>query len=168
MHRDALDLPAAGEKLTPHFPPVVINRAARRTKSRLRVVLLNAAGGKRFRDIVTCLRRPQLKGADVILLCEVNAGIKPSAGRDVAAEMAAMLEMSCAYIPEFGVTNSSGEVIGYMGNAILSAAPFDDVLAVAMHRPSTPPMLRRRRRWARKGLPTGLVTRVNFGGKELT
>src|ERR1700723_2406874 len=168
MHRDALDLNAAGAKLTPPFTPVVVNRAARRAKSRLGVVLLNAAGGKRFREIVTCLKRPPLKGADVILLCEVNAGAKPSAGRDVAAEMAAMLEMSCAYIPEFGVTSSSGEIIGYMGNAILSAAPFDDVVAVAMHRPRTPPMLRRRRRWSRKGTPTGLVTKVNFGGKELT
>lgn len=168
MHRDALDLTAAGAKLTPHFPPVVVNRAARRAKSRLRVVLLNAAGGKRFRDVVKCLKRPPLKGADVILLCEVNAGIKPSGGRDVAAEMAAMLEMSCAYIPEFGVTNRSGEIIEYMGNAILSAAPFDDVVAVPMHRPRTPRMLRRRRRWSLQGLPTGLVTRVNFGGRELT
>ena len=79
---------------------------------------------------------------------------KPSAGRDVAAEMAAMLEMSCAYIPEFGVTNSRGEIIGYMGNAILSAAPFDDVVAVAMHRPRTPPMLQAPsatgRAWARR------------------
>src|ERR1700722_10133153 len=124
MHREALDLSAAGAKLTPHFAPVVVNRAARRAKSRLRVVLLNAAGGKRFRDVVKCLKRPPLKGADVILLCEVNAGIMSSAGRDVAAEMAAMLEMSCAYIPEFGVTNRSGEIVEYMGNAILSAAPF--------------------------------------------
>jgi len=168
MDRDARDLTAAGGKPRPHFPPVVVNRVAHQSKSRLRVVLLNAAGGKRFRDIVTCLKRPPLKGADVILLCEVNAGSKPSAGRDVAAEMAAMLEMSCAYIPEFGVTDSRGAIVGYMGNAILSAAPFDEVVAVAMHRPRTPPMLKRRRRWARKGTPTGLVTKVNFGGKELT
>src|ERR1700719_1666394 len=168
MHRDALDLTAAGAKLAPHFAPIVVNRAARRPGARLRVVLLNAAGGERVREIVMCLKRPALQGADVILLCEVNAGTKPSAGRDVAAEMAAMLEMSCAYIPEFGVTSSSGEIIGYMGNAILSAAPFDDVVAVPMHRPRTPQMLRRRRRWSLKGLPTGLVTRVNLGGRELT
>src|SRR5258707_8344560 len=160
MHRDALDLPAAGEKLTPHFPPVVINRAAGRATSRLRVVLLNAAGGKRFRDIVTCLRRPQLQGADVILLCEVNAGMKPSAGRDVAAEMAAMLEMSCAYIREFGVTNPRGEIVGYMGNAILSAAPFDDVAAIPMHNPRTPRLPSRNPHWSRVGTPTGIVTRI--------
>jgi hypothetical protein len=32
MHRDALDLTAAGAKLMPHFPPIVVNRAARRSK----------------------------------------------------------------------------------------------------------------------------------------
>ena len=164
----ALDLNAAGSKLTPSFPPIVVNRAARRPGSRLRVVLLNAAGGKRFREIVTCLKRPALQGADVILLCEVNAGTKPSAGRDAAAEMAAMLEMSCAYIREFGVTNPRGEIVGYLGNAILSAAPFDDVVAVAMHNPRTPRMLRRRPHWSRVGTPTGVVTRMKFGGRELT
>jgi endonuclease/exonuclease/phosphatase family metal-dependent hydrolase len=164
----ALDLTAAGSKLTPPFPPIVVNRAARQPGSRLRVVLLNAAGGKRFREIVTCLKRPALQGADVILLCEVNAGMKPSAGRDVAAEMAAMLEMSCAYIPEFGVTNPPGEIVRYMGNAILSAAPFEDVVAVPMHNPRTPRMLRRNPNWSRVGRPTGIVTRIKFGGRELT
>ena len=75
-----------------------------------------------------CLKRPPLKrrrgDPAVRSQCGIEAGLS---GRDVAAEMAAMLEMSCAYIPEFGVTNSRAEVIGYMGNAILSAAPFDDV-----------------------------------------
>ena len=55
-----------------------------------------------------------------------------------------------------------------MGNAILSAAPFDDVVAVAMHDPRTPRMLRRKPNWSRVGTPTGIVTRVNFGGRELT
>ena len=76
----ARDLNAAGAKLTPPYPPIVVNRAARRAGSRLRVVLLNAAGGKKFREIVTCLERPALQGADVILLCEVNAGTKRVGG----------------------------------------------------------------------------------------
>src|ERR1700688_4806278 len=89
MQRNALDLNAAGSKLAPPFPPIVVNRAAQRPGSRLRVVLLNAAGGKRFPEIVACLKRPPLQGADVILLCETNAaGTKPSARRDVAVEMA--------------------------------------------------------------------------------
>ena len=164
----ARDLNAAGAKLTPPYPPIVVNRAARRAGSRLRVVLLNAAGGKKFREIVKCLERPALQGADVILLCEVNAGTKASAGRDVAAEMGAMLGMSCAYIREFGVTNPAGEVVGYMGNAILSAVPFDDVTAIAMHNPRTPRRLRRERHWSRVGTPTGIVARVKFGGGDLT
>jgi endonuclease/exonuclease/phosphatase family metal-dependent hydrolase len=169
MQRNALDLNAAGPKLAPPFPPIVVNRAARRPGSRLRVVLLNAAGGKRFPEIVACLKRPPLQGADVILLCETNAaGTKPSARRDVAVEMASMLEMSCAYVREFGVINESGEIRGYLGNAILSAVPFDDVVAVAMHCPRTPRMLRRNPNWSRIGTPTGIVTRINFGGRELT
>ncbi len=169
MQRNALDLNAGGSKLAAPFPPIVVNRPARRPGSRLRVVLLNAAGGKRFPEIVACLKRPPLQGADVILLCEVNAkGTTPSARRDVAVEMASMLEMSCAYVREFGVINESGEIRGYLGNAILSAVPFDDVVAVAMPNPRTPRMLRRNPNWSRVGTPTGIVTRMNFGGRELT
>src|SRR5208282_2157698 len=142
MDRDARDLTTAGAKPTPYFPPIVVNRAARRPGPRLRVVLLNAAGGRRLREIAACLKRPPLHGADVILLCEVNsnAAMKRSPGRGVAAELAGMLEMSCAYIPEFGLRRrgSESEIVTYMGNAILSAAPFEDVAAVAMHMPRTP------------------------------
>lgn len=173
MHRNALDLTVAGAKPTPHFPPIVVNRAARRAGSRLRVVLLNAAGGKRVRDIGACLKRPPLQGADVILLCEVNSkeGSKRSQGHEIALELGELLEMSCAYVPEFGLKppGDGSEIVSYMGNAILSAAPFEDVAAVAMHRPRTPmawPM--RMRRWTRVGTPTGLITRVKFGGEQFT
>ena len=169
MHRDVLDLTAAASKLTPHFPAIVVNRAARWPGSRLRVVLLNAAGGKRFREIAACLKRPPLHGADVILLCEVNSKIKRSPGSDVAEELGHALEMSCAYVPEFGLAPPGGKIVSYMGNAILSSVPFEDVAAIAMHRPQTPmawPM--HMRRWTRIGTPTGLVTKVKFGGKEMT
>lgn len=171
MDRDARDLNAAGAKPAPHYPPIVVNRAPRRPGSRLRVVLLNAAGGRRSREIAACFKRPPLHGADVILLCEVSAGKKRSSRRDVATELGEMLEMSCAYVPEFGLRppGNESEIVSYMGNAILSTAPFEDVAAVAMHRPPTPlawPM--RMRRWTRVGTPTGIVTRVKFGGEELT
>ena len=169
MHRDALDLNAAGAKLTPHFPPIVVNRAARRAKSRLRVVLLNAAGGREIS------RNRGVSEASAAQWRRRDPAMRDQCGNEAIGRaatsrprLAATLEMSCVYIPEFGVTNRADEIVGYMGNAILSAAPFDDVIAVAMHRPRTPPMLRRRRRWSRIGTPTGLVTRVNFGGKELT
>ena len=162
----ARDLNAAGAKPMPHFPPIVENRAARRTQSRLRVVLLNAAGGKRFREIARCLKRPPLCDADVILLCEVNS--KPR-GRAVALELARLLDMSCAYIPEYGLKRLVAKSFSYMGNAILSSVPFEDVTAVAMHRPRTPmswPM--RVSGGKRVGNPTGLVTNLKFGGEEMT
>jgi endonuclease/exonuclease/phosphatase family metal-dependent hydrolase len=166
----AHDLNAAGAKLAPHYPPIIVNRAARGPGSRLRAVLLNAAGGRKFRELAACLKRPPLRGADVILLCEVNAGIRRSQGRDVAIELAEMLEMSCAYVPEFGLrpAGSESEIVSYMGNAILSAAPFEEVAAVAMHRPPTPlAWPRKMRRWSRLGTPTGIVTRVKFGGEQV-
>jgi endonuclease/exonuclease/phosphatase family metal-dependent hydrolase len=165
----ARNLTAAGEEPTPHFPPIVVNRAAREPGSRLRVVLLNAAGGRRFREILAYLKRPPLHRADVILLCEVNAGVKRSPGRDVAVELGAALKMSCAYVPEFGFSGPDGKFVFHMGNAILSSAPFDEVVAVAMHRPpgrwGSP---RPTRRLSRVGTPTGLVTVVKFGGEALT
>jgi endonuclease/exonuclease/phosphatase family metal-dependent hydrolase len=169
MDRDACDLTAAGAKPTPRFPPIVVNRAARRAGSRLRVVLLNAAGGRRFREILACLKRPPLQNADLILLCEVNAGMNRSPGRDVAVELGETLELSCAYIREFGFSGPDGKIVHYLGNAILSSVPFDDVMPVAMHKP--PGRLgwpSATRRWSRVGTPTGLVTRVKFGGEEVT
>lgn len=175
MDRDARDLTAAGAKPTPRFPPIVVNRAARGPGSRLRVVLLNAAGGRRLREIAACLKRPPLKGADVILLCEVNSnveGTKRSPVSDLARELAESLEMSCAYVPEFGVRppGADSEIVSYMGSAILSAAPFEDVVAVAMHNPRAPAPWwpRLKRRGVLIGTPAGLVARVNFGGEELT
>ena len=170
MEGHARDTSSAA-KPAPHFSPIVVNRSARRAGSRLKVVLLNAAGGRRFRQLAACLKRPPLSGADVILLCEINAKpqAKDSVGAEIALGLAEALEMSCAYIPEFGLKPAGGEIRSYIGNAILTAAPFDEVTAVALHRPRTPmawPM--RQRRWERLGVPTGLVTRVKFGGKEVT
>jgi endonuclease/exonuclease/phosphatase family metal-dependent hydrolase len=165
MDRDALSLAAADAKPTPHFPPIVVNRPARHEGSRLRVVLLNAAGGRRFREILKCLERPPLRGADVILLCEVNA----SRRRDVAMELGKALAMSCTYIREFGLKPPGGEIGLYMGNAILSSVPFDDVTPVAMHKPPTTlAWTRRVRNWSPVGKPTGLVTKLKFGDAEIT
>ncbi len=169
MNRDASDLSPAGASLTPRFQPIVVNRAARHAGSRLRVVLLNAAGGRHFREILHCLKHRPLAGADLILLCEVNSRRTRAVGRDVAHELAESLEMSCAYIPEFGLGPRGGEFELYMGNALLSSVPFEDVAAVAMHRPPTTMKWQARvRRWAREGTPTGLVARVKLGGEYVS
>jgi endonuclease/exonuclease/phosphatase family metal-dependent hydrolase len=172
MDRDVRDLTAAGAKPTPYFPPIVVNRVARRrTQARLRVVLLNAAGGRKFHEILACLKRPPLRDADVILLCEVNTGLKRRRGRELATDLGEALEMSSAYIREFGLIppGSESEIAWYMGSAILSAAPLEEVAAVAMHQPPTPAAWPRwTRHWSRVGAPTGAVAKVKFGGEELT
>ncbi len=170
MDRDVRDLTAAGANSKPYFPPIVVNRAARhRPQARLRVVLLNAAGGRKFREISACLKRPPLRDADVIMLCEVNTGMRRRPGRDLATDLAEALGMSCAYVREFGLIPPGGEIVSFMGNAILSAVPFEEVAAVAMHKPPTPAAWPRgKRHWSRVGGPAGAVARVKFGGEELT
>jgi endonuclease/exonuclease/phosphatase family metal-dependent hydrolase len=168
MDRHARENTAASAKPAPPFPPIVVNRAARRIGSRLRVVLLNARGGRRLREIAACLKRPPLSNADLILLCEIDASVARARG-DRASELGEMLAMSSVYVPEFGLSPPGGEIVMYKGNAILSAAPFEEVTAVPMYRPRAAMVWpRRTRRWSRVGTPTGLVTRVKFGGEELT
>ena len=153
-------LPAAS------FAPIIVNRPARRTRSaRARIVALNAAGGPGFDVIAACLRRPPLRDADVILLCEADRGLKRSGGRDVADDLAATLEMSSAYVPEFAV-GPGGRA--FMGNAILSAVPFEEIEAVAMPSAFTPVLSRKLMRYSISGTPTGIVATVKFGGEKLT
>ena len=78
--------------------------------------------------------------------------------------------MSCAYIREFGLRppGSESEIVSYMGNAILSTEPFEDVAAsrcIAGHAhvtAQTHASLVARRH------VNGSVTRVKFGGEGIT
>ena len=169
MEREALDLAAAPAKLTPYFAPVVANRAAKPVRSRIRVVLLNIAGGHQLSVIVDCLKRPPLDDADVILLCEADSRTRRSRRTDIASELAAALDMSYAYVPEFGITRGDGEIFAHLGNAILCAQPLDDVVAVAMPSPRTPPLLPGlRSRFVRIGTPTGFYASARFGRETIT
>ena len=149
-----------------HYPPVVVNRCPRTGgRQHLRVVLLNAACGRNFEGIAECMRRPPLRDADIFLLCEVDSGMNRSGGREVAADFAAMMKMSFAYIPEFQLQSHRGN----MGNAILSSAPFESIEAVVMPNPKLPPRFHRPSgRWSLKGAQTGIVASVRFGGHALT
>jgi endonuclease/exonuclease/phosphatase family metal-dependent hydrolase len=173
MDLEARDFGTAEAKPTPYFPPIVVNRAARPSRSRIRVVLLNVKGGHRLRAVEACLKRPPLDDADVILLCEANSGTRQSQTYDVASELAAALDMSYAHIPEFGImlNDGSGErkIVEHWGNAILCRQPLDDVVAVAMPNPR-----KSRRapgldsRFTRVGTPTGLYASARFGGETIT
>jgi len=148
------------------FSPIVVNRPARKIASaRARIVLLNAAGGHGFDVIAACLRRPPLRDADVILLCEADRLMQRSGTRDVAGDLAALFDMSSAYVPEFAIGPSGS---AFKGNAILSAAPFEEVEAVAMPSSFTPPAGRGLKRSSISGSPTGVIATVRFGAEKFT
>ena len=170
MDLEARDVASAGAKPEPQFPKVVVNRGSRPARSRIRVVLLNIAGDSRLTVVEACLKRPPLNDPDVILLCEANTGTRRLRGFDVASELAAALDMSHAYVPEFGFKIGDDDtIVEQMGNAILCRQPLDDVVAVAM--PSGTAKRRapgRRRHVTRVGVPTGLYASARFGGETIT
>jgi endonuclease/exonuclease/phosphatase family metal-dependent hydrolase len=169
MEREALDLAAPPAKLTPHFPAIVANRAAKPVRSRIRVVLLNVAGGSQLSVVVDCLKRQPLSDADVILLCEADSGTQRSRRTDIASRLAAALDMSYVYVPEFGLTRGDGKIFAHLGNAILCAQPLEDVVAVAMPSPRTPPLFPRLpSRIVRIGTPTGFYASARFGRETIT
>src|SRR6202789_2756972 len=81
----------------PSFATTIVNRPARAFQSTIKTVLFNARSGARFEGILACLRRPPLAGADVIILCEADGRTRRSFNREVAAELAAALELSFVY-----------------------------------------------------------------------
>lgn len=150
------------ERIEPPFPPIVHNRDRRpRRGGPLRVVLFNAAGGIHLSGIASCLARFPLNHASIILLCESDWGTARTGNREVAAELAALLGMSFAFVPEFGLGAPHTHCTSFFGNAILSANPFEEVRAVGLPEPpaSAPRHLRKRR----FGRPAGLVTQIVFG-----
>src|SRR5260370_15838090 len=173
MDREARDLARAEAKPAPYFPPSVVNRAARPVRSQMRVVLLNLAGGSRLNAVVDCLKRPPLREADVMMLCEADSGTRRSRRRDVTSELAAAHEMSYAYVPEFGFkrgeSGGDGKFFAHFGNAILCTQPLFDVVAVAMPSPRTPRMIPRlRSRNLRIGTPTGFYASARFARETVT
>ncbi len=151
------------EPIEPPFAPIVHNRDPRPHRDGpLRVVLFNAAGGTRLGGIASCLARFPLNRASIILLCESDWRTARSGNREVAAELAALLGMSFAYVPEFGLGKPGAEINAFLGNAILSANPFDDVRAVGLPQPSGLSTGYWRRR--RVGAPAGLVAHATYSG----
>lgn len=135
----------------------------------MRVVAFNARGGVRFAGIAGCFAREPLRSASVILLSEVDFETRRSGRRRVASELAAALGMSCAYIKEFGLMYRDGRVHAYLGNAILSREPLEQVCAVAIPKLTTatrrlPATLGRPRR---VGGPAALVARIAHAGRQL-
>jgi endonuclease/exonuclease/phosphatase family metal-dependent hydrolase len=119
----------------------------------------------RMGGIAACLARFPLSRASIILLCESDWGTARAGNREVAAELAALLNMSFAYIPEFGLGRGEPEFTAFLGNAILSAHPFDEVRAVTM--PAPPAIARRYLQKRRTGVPAGLVAKATYAGAQI-
>lgn len=147
------------------FAPVVMNRPARAHGPILKVIAFNAWGGRHFHQIVDCLRHPPLAEADVILLSEADWQLQRSDGHEVAAELAEALGLSFAFVPEFGIRRVEVPPRSFMGNAILSSSPLDEILLAPI--PSLP-LRTRLRRLRMIGGPSGLFANVIFGERRLT
>jgi len=145
------------------FAPIVENRPPRRERWPLRVVAFNAQSGYRFAGIAACFRNLALRDASIVLLCEADWETHRSGRRKVAAELAALLGLSYAYLPQYALMTHAGAIRGYLGIAILSAAPFDDVTPVPIPDPYGHRLLLGRR----MGAPSGLRASARFDGVQL-
>ena len=155
----ALQTPSAASA----FDPIVVNRPVHAAHTALKVVAFNAHGGRHFDGILRCLRRAPLAGADVILLSEVDWGLRRTAGREIASELAAALHMSFAYLGEFGFRRGESDIHAFTGNAILSAHPLADVRGVPL--PNVHLKWRIRRL---VGAPAGLTATITVNHRRIT
>jgi endonuclease/exonuclease/phosphatase family metal-dependent hydrolase len=145
------------------FDPIVVNRSARTAHPALKVVAFNAHCGRSLDGILRCLRRAPLAGADVILLSEVDWGLKRTAGREIASDLASGLHMSFAYLGEFGFRRGESDIHAFTGNAILSAHPLADVRGVPL--PNVHLKWRIRRL---VGAPAGLTATITVNHRRIT
>ena len=165
MNRSAVETFREAARLEHPYAPVIRNLPARAAGGSLRVVAFNAAGGARISEIARRLSTSPVAGSSIILLCEADWRTRRSGRREVASELAARLGMSMAYLPEFGRPGRGGEDIAFMGNAILSAAPLEEVRVIAMPDPS--PESARNLHLGYAGGFAGMAARASFVGKPL-
>ena len=146
-----------------HFAPMVVNRPSGGRRFPIRVAVCNAKGGARFDQIVARLREPALAGADIILLCEAGWRVRRSARREFARELAEALGMSFAFGAVWGVPPRDSEPFDrFIGNAILSSEPLEEVRVVPM------PRYPRCDFAQMPGAPNGVIATVVIEGMPLT
>jgi endonuclease/exonuclease/phosphatase family metal-dependent hydrolase len=163
MSRSASEASAAPVSGPAPFDPVGVNRPPRLNRFPLKVVVLNARSGARLDTIARRLSRPPLAGTGAIMLCEADWHMRRSGGREIAAELAARLDMSFVYVPSFAFSHGNGPTRSFIGNAILCSEPLSHVKLVPL--PPPPKPLRRPRR---VGVLTGIVASATFEGVPIT
>ena len=160
-----MDEPAARGGIAPAMPawgPIVVNRPAGPERRLLRVVAFNAGGGRSLDRISALLRRPPLSNPDIILLSEMDWRTRRSGRRETAAELAADLGMSFAYIGEFGIPAPGRQPFAFLGNSILSNRPLADVRVLPLAKTLARRPIRRL-----LGAPAGLAAKVMVNQRPL-
>jgi endonuclease/exonuclease/phosphatase family metal-dependent hydrolase len=165
----AQPMPLVPERATHLYDSVVENRPTTLAPGPLRVVAFNAQGGVRFEGVLRCFAREPLRSASIILLSEADFLTRRSGKRKVAAELAQALDMSCAYVPEFGFVSTKGSIVSFLGNAILSREPIEDVSAIPLPKVSAryPRIPRSLGSVTRKGNQVAIVGTVRIRGKAV-
>jgi endonuclease/exonuclease/phosphatase family metal-dependent hydrolase len=107
-----------------------------------RAVAWNIERGMNLDAILAVLAdHPELKGADVYFLTELDFGMARSANRDVAGEIAARLGVGGVFVPCYlnldkgsGLEQHAGgdNLYGLHGNALFSPWPIEDAAAVRL------------------------------------
>jgi endonuclease/exonuclease/phosphatase family metal-dependent hydrolase len=151
------------------FAPQIENRPSTVPPGPLRVVAFNAQGGSQFAGILRCLAREPLRSASIILMSEMDFGTRRCEGRKVASELADKLGMSCVYVPEFGLVTPDGTTHAYLGNAILSREPMEDVIAIPLPKVSIryPRVPRSLGALRREGSQVAIVAKIQVRGKAV-
>jgi endonuclease/exonuclease/phosphatase family metal-dependent hydrolase len=144
------------------FAPIVVNKTAQPLHRALKVVSFNAQGGRGLTGIVQRLTKPPLAGADVIFLCEADWRFFRSGGVELASELAEALNMSFAFLPQFGGRVNPDQTRSYTGNAILSRQPLHDAYPTPI-----PNRFLHRRLVRLEGGPVGMVAQIRLPQREL-
>jgi endonuclease/exonuclease/phosphatase family metal-dependent hydrolase len=145
------------------FAPLVLNRAGKALGRTLKVVAFNAKGGARLEGIIRCLQRHPLDNPDLLFLCEADWRRERSAWREFAAELAASLNLSYAYLGEFGDRVAGRPSTTFKGNAILSSQPLHHAVAIPI-----PNRFLHRRLNRMAGGPAGLAATIHLGNRPVT
>ncbi|HTW87570.1 MAG TPA: endonuclease/exonuclease/phosphatase family protein [Candidatus Binataceae bacterium] len=145
------------------FDPIVVNRPSHGCRFPIRVAVFNAKGGAHLSQIAAHLKRPPLAGAEIILLCEAGWRVRRSARREFARELAEALGMSFAFGAVWGIPpRDGGPFTRFVGNAILSSEPLEEVRVVQM------PRYPRRDFSHIPGAPNGVIANIAIEGMTVT
>jgi endonuclease/exonuclease/phosphatase family metal-dependent hydrolase len=143
-------------------------------RSRYRFVAWNLERGIELDRQIEALRsNPYLRGADVLLLTEVDVGMARSQNRAVAQEIARNLGMHYAFVPCYlNLSKGAGleyhaegdNKLGLHGNAILSRYPLRDVRAIFLKNGID----KMKGREKRLGRQAAVVAKIEFPNLTLT